>query len=186
MEINLTSLVLVALIFVVAFNLFLTLRMASIVGKDADRRVPLSLPVGETLPTFEARTLIGSRHLSIDDMAGQATVLAFLSPMCKDCQARAGELAQMQDAMRRADVALWIIGMGTRWRLANYFRKTPLLNQVLTTSAATRRRLNPKLITPFYIFVDHQLIVQASSFMGDENWLSFVEQMHEEDLSRVA
>ena len=37
--------------------------------------------------------------------------------------------------------------------------------------------LNPQETSPFYVFLDQRLSVQACNGAGDENWLSFIEQI---------
>lgn len=180
MDNTLLSLLLIALTVIVAFTLFLTLRLTMIVVANEQQRAPLALPADSPLPAFTGRTLSGER-LSALALTGQPAVLVFLAPQCKDCQARVGEIVSMYPAMQRAGVALWLIGTTPRQRLIAFLADTPLLERVLWVSRAAARRLNPKTAAPFYIFIDHQRMVQASHLIGDENWLSFCQQMREVD-----
>lgn len=182
MDSSLIGFLVTVLVFAVVFNLFLTLRLAAIVGASEYARLPETLPVGEDLPDFAGRTLAEGRRVSRDDMLGQPVVLVFLSPACKDCRARLPELIEIQPAMRNAGVPMWIIGAGARRRLRAYLRDTPLSGRLLLLRRAARRRLNPKNAAPFYIFADHQGVVRATNFIGDDNWRSFLDQMREVDL----
>lgn len=182
MDTSLIGLVVAVLTLVVAFNLFLTLRMAAIVGTREYMRSPSAVPIGTILPRFTGRKLVDGRRLSADDMAGQAAVFVFLSPECSECRVRVQEIAEMYTSIRCAGIALWVVGSHSKKRLAKFLKETPLLEHVLLVSTATRRRLNPRNAAPFYLFVDHQRTVLASNFIGDDNWLSFVEQMREAEL----
>lgn len=175
------GLLIVLLTLAVAFNLFLTLRMARIVGHHEYLRSPIALPAGTPLPAFKANALADGRRVRAEALDGQPAVLVFLSPGCGDCKARVGEIARMYPAMRQAGVALWVIGPRSGRRLAQFLAGTPLLDRVLRVSTAAQRKLNPRNAAPFYIFIDHQRTVLASNFIGDDDWLSFVAQMREVD-----
>ncbi len=161
----------------VAFNLFLTLRLARIVGSNEHLKSPMTLPIGSTLPTFMGRTLGDDRPVLASEFEGQASVLLFFAPECKDCQARVAEVSAMYGAMRRAGVGIWVIASISKRRMRAFLNDTPLVNHVLIVRASTQRALNPRSSAPFYIFVDHNRNVLASNFIGDEDWLSFCEQM---------
>jgi hemin uptake protein HemP len=175
---TLLSLLVIALAVLVAFNLFLSLRLTSLVGALAHARLPDTVPIGEALPDFRARALQNGRRLSSDELlAEHATVLIFLNPGCKTCLQRLPELKRMQPLMQDAGVALWVIANGGDRQLRAYFETSDLLSQVLKLSGRDMRKLNPKYSAPFYIFIDPMRIVQASNLIGDENWLSFRAQI---------
>lgn len=171
---------------IAAFNLFLTLRLTRIVTTSESLRAPIALPAGAVLPDFTGRTLDGKRKLHADALHGNAAVLVFLDPGCGDCKIRVGELTQMMPAIRQAGVTLWVIGPRPGKRLARFLEGTPLREHVVLVDAAARRVLNPRNSAPFYIFIDHQRNVLASHFIGDDDWLSFVEQMREIEAGAVA
>jgi hemin uptake protein HemP len=175
---TLLSLLVVALAVLAAINLFLSLRLTTLVGALAHARLPDTVPIGVVLPDFRARTLDDGRRVDSDTLlAEQATVLVFLSPGCKSCLERLPELRRMQPLMEEAGVALWVIVNGRERRLRAYFESTGLLSRVLRVSDSDMRKLNPKYSAPFYIFVDATRIVQASDLIGDENWLNFRDQI---------
>lgn len=175
---TLLSLLVIALAVLAAFNLFLGLRLTALVGALAHARLPDTVPIGETLPDFHARTLHDGRRVTVDALLAEgAAVLVFLSPGCKTCLQRLPELKRMQPLMQDAGVALWVIASGTERRLHDYFESTGLLPRVLRVNDRNMRKLNPKFSAPFYIFIDPMRIVQASDLIGDEDWLSFRAQI---------
>ena len=175
---TLLSLLVIALAVLAAFNLFLSLRLTALVGALAHARLPDTVPVGEALPNFHARTLHDGRRVAADALLGeQAAVLVFLSPGCKSCLQRLPELERMQPLMQDAGVALWVIASGTERRLRDYFENTGLMPRVLRVNDRNMRKLNPKYSAPFYIFIDPMRIVQASDLIGAEDWLSFRAQI---------
>lgn len=175
---TLLSLLVVALAVLLAFNLFLSLRLTALVGALAHARLPDTVPIGEALPDFRARALHDGRRVTADALlTEQAAVLVFLSPGCKTCLQRLPELKRMQPLMQDAGVALWMIASGSERLLRDYFDATGLLSQVLRVDDRNMRILNPKHSAPFYIFIDPMRIVQASNLIGDEDWLSFRAQI---------
>lgn len=168
----------VVLTVLVAFNLFLSLRLTTLVNALAQARLPDTVPIGAPLPRFRGRALLDGRRIVADTFQdGQAAVLVFLSPGCEACRHRLPELARMQSLMEEAGVVLWVIAQGSQGRLREYFDAAGLLPRVVRVDRSSLRRLNPKFSAPFYIFVDAEGIVQASSLIGDENWLGFREQI---------
>ena len=178
---TLLAMLVVALSVLLAFNLFLSLRLARLVNALAQARLPDSVPIGAPLPGFHARTLQEGRRVSVDRLLDdQAAVLVFLSPSCQACLQRLPELVRMQPRMEEAGVALWVIANGPQRRLRDYFESTGLTHRVLRVDRSTLRKLNPKFSAPFYIFVDPSRIVQASHLIGDDNWQSFRAQIGDE------
>jgi hypothetical protein len=175
---TLLSLLVVALSALAAFNLFLSLRLTKLVGALAHARLPDTVPIGIALPAFRAQALDDGRRVDTERMlAAQAAVLVFLNPGCKSCQERLPELRRMRPLMDEAGVALWVIVHGRKGRLRAYFEPTGLQSRVLRVSDRDMRALNPKYSAPFYIFIDAMRIVRASNLIGDEDWLSFREQI---------
>ena len=167
----------------VAAALFLaSVRLDDIVGllrRAAGRRGPgFTVPIGQAIPDFEGRGGPDGRRVSASvDLAGQAAVLVFLSSACPKCGEKLPELRRILPAAREAGVALWIVPMeAARSPLPE---GSPLAEHLLVLETPARRRLNPRNAAPFYIFLDHQRIARASNFIGDPDWLSFLDQMDE-------
>jgi peroxiredoxin len=171
------AIVLVFLTVTVAVNTFLVVRMAAVVRNLVPVPQFLALPAGETLPPVEARRAMTGERVSTADMTGRAAVLVFLSATCKTCNERLPQLERLRTPMQAENVALWIIGMDSPRRLKRWLARSPLITHLLLMQSKPRRQLNPGGGSPFYIFVDHRRVVQASGFLGDGDWQSFVGQM---------
>lgn len=177
MDENLVVLVLAVLIPATALNLFLVLRLAAIVRPEAAAGAPPTFPIGETVPPFEGRRRADGTRLASATLAGQAVVLIFLSSGCATCREKVAELVRIVPGARRAGVALWIVPPQGGHDLPAGIADSPLREHVLEIDAATARLLNPANALPFYLFIDDRMIVQASHYVGDENWRLFVDQM---------
>lgn len=181
MDGTLPGLIVALLTLVVAFMVFLVLRIAAIVSAQEYLRSPAALPVGSRLPDFSGRRLSDGERLSADFLQGQAAVLLFLSPDCDDCRQRVAELADLYEAIVRSGVRLWVVSARSRKRMTAFLQDSPLLDHVLLVKASVRHALNPRNAAPFYIFVDDARRVLASNFIGDEDWLSFIAQIRESE-----
>ncbi len=181
MDGTLPGLIVALLTLVVAFTLFLVLRLAAVVSAQDYLRSPAALPVGSWLPDFSGYRLSDGERLSGEFLQGQASVLLFLSPECGDCRLRVAELAQLYEAIVRSGVRLWVVSARSRKRMTAFLHDSPLLAHVLLVKASVRHALNPRNAAPFYIFVDDEGRVLASNFIGDEDWLSFVAQIRESE-----
>lgn len=160
-----------------AIGVVLFLAAGRLFGSGGDSTA-FTLPVGDALPPFEGRRSDGS-PIGLADLAGRPAVLVFLSAGCATCRGKIGELVRILPGARNSGVRLWVVGDDAKGGIAPLIAGTPLIDRLLRLDAATRRRMNPRHTAPFYIFIDQELVVQASSYIGDEDWLSFVEQMHD-------
>lgn len=173
--------VLIVLVALVALNLLLTLRLATIIQARENERLPMGLPTGGPLPEFTARRFSDGARVTSHSLRGQAAVLVFLSPGCGDCQTRRGELSEMRASIAAAGVALWVFCTNKDRDAREYLAGTPLIHDAMALDRGGYRKLNPRNAAPFYLFVDDAGTVIATNFIGDADWLSFCEQMREGD-----
>lgn len=178
MDDSLIQIVLIVLMLAAGLNLFLTLRLAAIVRPDL-WTAPVSVPIGAPVPPFEGRRRADGTRVVSADLAGRPSVLAFLSPGCSACAEAAAEIAAILPAIDEAGIALWIVPADATHDIALLQGAAALLGRVLELDAPARRRLNPRRLAPFYLFLDERLIAKASNMIGDEDWQCFLAQMHE-------
>ncbi|MEA3011148.1 MAG: hypothetical protein QOJ91_2840 [Sphingomonadales bacterium] len=177
MEGNLILPALVAVAFATAFNLWLTFRLAARLRESM--APPFTVPLGESVPPFEGIARAQSQATGSADLAGRSTVLVFLTPGCKTCAGHVPELVEALNGAERLGVNLWIVPNDDRHDVDILVAGTPLAERVLILGSADRRRLNPRMAAPFYLFIDEASTALASSMLGDEDWRTFVEQMRE-------
>lgn len=178
MDDSLIRIALIVLTLAAGLNLFLILRLAAIVRPDL-WTAPLTVPIGAPVPPFEGRRRSDGGRLASADLAGSPAVLAFLTPGCPACAEAAAALAAVLPAIEEAGIALWIVPADARHDVARLPGAAALLGRVLELDEPARRRLNPRRLAPFYLFLDERLIAKASNIIGDEDWQSFLAQMHE-------
>lgn len=171
--------VLAVLVPATALNLFLALRLLARLRDGSQVELSTALPVGQALPSFQAKRRLDGRSVTTAELAGAPAVLAFLSPGCPACRQKAAELLDILPAMRSAEVALWIMCADPVHDISELVGDTLLSEHVLVLDDAARRTLNPLNAAPFYIFIDDRTLVQASNYMGDEDWRTFVAQMRD-------
>lgn len=177
MDSDLLVLVLVVVTLAAALNLWLTFRLSA---RIREMNAPaFTVPLGEPVPWFEGRAPAQSLAIRSSDLAGQSTVLVFLSAGCKVCAGHIAELAEILPGAEQLGVALWIVPADDVHDIGRLVGDTPLVEHVLILDAANRIRLNPLRSAPFFLFIDEALIARASNNLGDEDWHAFVEQMRE-------
>lgn len=115
MDGTVATIAMLVLIAAVALNLFLTMRLARSVRV---LQTPFSVAVGEELPYFEGRRLLGGEVVSSRKLHGQAVVLVFLAAICSACKSHIPELASILEGSHRNDVSLWIIDVDGAGRIA--------------------------------------------------------------------
>lgn len=185
---SLLALLVLLLLVAVTLNLFLTMRIASIVREAPEPQdLPFTLDLDMPAPPFSVKRLMSGALVSSEAVASNASiVLVFLSSGCGDCRKKLSELVQILPAVRRAGIELLIVAMESEAGVRKFLGATPLFEHVVVVDKKTKRILNPRNGSPFYVFIDNQKIVKASDFVGDINWQNFMEQMRELDLEMAA
>lgn len=174
MDDRLISLILTAVTFATAFNLFLLLRILRVVHPVEEPLVPL---VGKAVPRFTGRRSADGGPIAWADLAGRPAVLVFLSSGCPDCRSRIPDLAAILPGAAKAGIAFWIVAADDAHDIAPLVGDTPLAEHTMTMDPTAREALNPFGATPLYIFIDEATIVQAGNHLGDEDWNVFLEEM---------
>jgi len=177
MDADLAVLTLIVVTFATALNLWLTFRLCVRLREAA--APALTVEIGAPVPRFEGLARAQSRPVRSEDLAGQPAVLVFLSPGCKACAGKIGELVGLVPGAARSGVALWIVPADDVHDISRLVGDTPLADRVLVLDADARLRLNPLTTAPFYLFIDESSFVRASNHLGDEDWRSFVGQMRD-------
>ncbi|HVG60565.1 MAG TPA: MauE/DoxX family redox-associated membrane protein [Hyalangium sp.] len=167
------------LAFLISTNLRRIASLLRLTRRSGAVEPPFTLPLGQIVPAFEGRARVDGRHVTSAELAGQAAVLLFLSSGCPKCRGTVPELVQILPSIHRAGVGLWIVPADSRHDISPLLEGSALLDHVIFLEPAARDRLNPRHAAPFYIFIDHQMVVLASGQIGDDDWKSFVDQMKE-------
>jgi hypothetical protein len=177
MDSDLLVLVLLAVTFAAALNLWLTFRLSA---RIREMNAPaFTVPLGEPVPPFEGTAPAQSRTIRSSDLAGGPVVLVFLSPGCKVCAGHVGELSEILPGAEQLGVTLWIVPNDDVHDIGRLVGGTLLEDRVLILDSANRLRLNPLRTAPFFLFIDEASIARASNNVGDEDWRTFVQQMRE-------
>lgn len=178
MDGDLLILLLATLTVACALNLFLTFRLArTVAALGGGEEAHLTVPAGEPLPPFEGTAIATGQRVGAELLRGSPLVLIFLSSGCPACREKVSELAAILPGTRAAAVALWVLAADSRSDLAEIVGESPLRERLLQVDPAALHSLNPRHAAPAYIFVDEQMVVRASNYLGDEDWRTFAAEM---------
>jgi hypothetical protein len=171
------TMVLLILALSVALNLKLTFSLLATVRALADGP-PVPLQAGMPLPPVCGRALLGRADVALP-VGQRAGVLLFLSSQCPQCRTKLPEIEGMLAPARMAGVDMFLVSQEPAWRLRRFLHPAGLAPIALRLGRKDYRQLNPRLMSPAYVFVGHDGIVQASGMIGDDDWRSFCAQMDE-------
>lgn len=160
-----------------AFGLALTLKLAMAARKEPEPA--LALAPGDSVQAIEGRAFAGGRKMTLP-VSGQPAALLFLSSRCPKCREKIPELESLMDAARDAGLAIWLVSEEPAFRLRAFLGGSPLTALAVRTRLRDYKRINPTLLSPAYLFVDHEGSVEAAGFIGDENWTALQYQLTEE------
>lgn len=166
--------VLAILAFGMALNLHLSL--AVLRRQRMEHEVPAAPVPGDPAPPLLARRL-GARSRQPLLPEGQACALLFLSSRCDKCRAHLPEIAALLPAAAAAGLALRIVSIEPGFRLRRFLAGTPLAAAVHRLRVDDYKKLNPRLASPAYLFVDHTGRIEAAGLIGDDNWHSLGAQL---------
>ncbi len=190
-ELDTIHLALAVLACAIALNFKLSFRLLGLLKRHGlDSASVGALPVGQSVPGVRGRVLAadGGAGGGWRDAprAGQPTVLLFLSSKCAKCRGKLAEIAALAPSANRSGVDLWLVSVESGWRLRRFLAGSGLDGITLRVAAKAYRRLNPQLASPAYLFIDERGALQAGGLVGDEDWLSFAEQMRDVDADAAA
>lgn len=136
----------------------------------------LLFPAGVQIEDFTGRSRAGA---PVAVAAGDAAhVLVFLSSGCPKCRSAAPDVAAAAALTAGRGVRLWVVtaerliaaDLGERMEFEVYF---------LDLTRVEYAMLNPRRASPAYLFIAADMIAEASGFIGDDDWQSFVAQLAE-------
>lgn len=179
MDINALYIVVCILTASLILNLKLTFNILALLRKlPLSDTVPLTPHVGELLQVSAAK-LINSHKKILFNQDELPSVLIFLSSKCPKCQEKLGEIHNLQTARKHAGLNMWLVSTEPAWRLRKFLHHTTLADMTVLLSKKDYKALNPRMSSPFYLFIDHLGRLEAGGMIGDEDWLSFIAQINE-------
>lgn len=182
MDISLIETLVALLTVSVLLNYTLTFRLFAIIKTLPPSEPPFPpLEQGDTVPYLEGKMLAPKSTAVLPEQQNQPRVVVFVSAGCPTCKSKLPEIKALLPAMKEAGVGLWVVCLSRPWRAKLFLRKSGLVTHALTLERHVRKQLNPTHASPYYQFIDEHAVLQASGFLGDENWLTFVSQMQEEE-----
>ncbi|MEM9340688.1 MAG: redoxin domain-containing protein [Bacteroidota bacterium] len=178
------SLLLVILTFLIAavgFNLWLSFRLVRTIRLLPNaKELPPSLEVGTAIPYFSAKRIANNETFALEEYRDYANVLVFLASKCPKCKSKLPEMAKVLDKIGPLGVSLWIITRETRKQMKKFIDDAGLMEVVLKVDEETYDFLNPQGMSPYYLFISNENVLEAEGQIGDENWLNFLQQIGHE------
>ncbi len=178
MEMSLIYTCLIILVILVALNLKLTLHLFELI-KDPSILNPPFLPrqLGDEMPELLGSNL-DKQPVALSEVQ-QASVLLFLSSKCPKCKEKLIEIKALLPLLENAGLTMFLVTNEPKRHIAKFLENNDLLDKVFTVDNKSYKQINPTLSTPYYLFVNHLNQLEAGGVIGDEDWLSFIEQMDE-------
>ncbi|HEX5794054.1 MAG TPA: hypothetical protein VFY01_12325 [Rheinheimera sp.] len=177
MDATVLYIVLGVMLFSLTLNLMLTLNIMRVIRRLPLANVqPLTPPLQAVIPSVPATLLHSKQRISFN--AGQQpAVLVFLSSRCPKCEEKKAEVEALLPLADAAELHIWLVSSESSWRTKRFLSSMALQQRAVFTRQKHYKTLNPRQVSPFYLFIDHEARLQAGGTLGDDNWQSFREQM---------
>ncbi len=171
------------LIFSVALNLWLTFRLTRALRFLAlpTKTAPERLTPGTQISDFPLDRMSDKQKATLYEYDEYAKVLVFITSKCDKCKSKVPELRTSIENAKDLGVLLWILSLETKKRMKDFLQDDALLNATMHTDQLTYDYLNPQGASPYYLFIDAENTLQAEGFIGDENWMDFMEQLEQKE-----
>ena len=156
---------------IITFRLVATVKYLRIESNNPEPLLPGTL-IGE----FEGQGLEDHSKIS-STVIDSALVLLFLSAKCDKCKSKLPQIEGLIRSANGSGVLLRLLTNEPTRRFKKFLSSSELIKSSLSVDDATYDALNPQGASPYYLFVDDERVIQAAGFIGDENWLSFCEQI---------
>lgn len=136
----------------------------------------LLFPAGVQMEDFVGESRAG---VPVTIAAGEtAYALVFLSKGCPKCAAAAPGVVAAAARTGGRGVDLWVV-TAERLTAADLGQGPAFEAHFLDLTRVTYAMLNPRRASPAYLFVAPDMTAEASGFIGDVDWESFVAQLAE-------
>lgn len=142
-------------------------QQGGLAGSQGQSPEAWGLAVGEKAPSFVATDQDG-HNVSLEDMLGRRSILAFISPGCVSC-ATTIEVLDMF-LQEEPDIAIWVIGSTHAQQNLAYAAEHHAHLSILTPAASIDDAYNIQ-VKPFVFVLDEAGIVLAKSGMNDRKHL---------------
>jgi len=178
MQSELIYIILIILSCSLALNLKLTFKILSVINSPESSESPLPFEIGETLPEITMNSLIDNKETHIN-ASNQAKVILFLSSGCPKCKEKLPEIEPILEVLPSAGLDMYFIGYESVRKLNKFLALSTLSKITFIANRKNYKKLNPNFNSPSYIFTNHLAKIEASGTIGDDNWLSFIQQMND-------
>lgn len=129
---------------------------------------------------FRAKKLTDKAMVSLPSEL-QPAVWLFLSSQCPKCHDTLPLLEQLLPLCDGAQVHLQLLTMESRKPMLHFLAGSALLQNSFVLRRKDYLKLNPALVSPGYLFINHEGRVEAEGIIGDTNWQSFEQQLKTTD-----
>ncbi len=168
------------LFFSVTLNLVLTIKLQrKLITLNELVNPKLEVPIGTVIPNSSGRVLATNANWQMHAVS-RPKALIFLSTRCPKCEHKLAQIDSMIAKAELQGLEIKLISYESGKRLRRFMKGNSLLANTVLVRRKSYRALNPKEMTPYYMFLDEEHIVQATGEVGDDNWLSLVNQLNEQ------
>lgn len=141
---------------------------------------PQKLEDGTVISDVPFDRIIDKKKVTLYEYDKYAKVMVFLTSKCNKCKSKLPELRASLDSANNLGVLIWIVTLESKSRMKSFLEDEALLDTAMSTNQGAYDYLNPEAASPYYLFVDAENVLQAQGFIGDENWINFMEQLKQE------
>lgn len=165
-----------------AFFIMLSLSLNIIIIKylvNAKEQLNAAIFDIDTFPSFFAAQLYTNQSIRTD--INTPSALVFLATNCPKCKSKIPVLELLALNAEKQGVSLRIIVHEHMKNITSFFNHTELKKYIWLLDYTDYKVINPREVSPSYIFVNELNEVEGQGMIDDDNWDYFKHQILGED-----
>ncbi|MEI4550935.1 hypothetical protein [Pseudoalteromonas spongiae] len=169
------QLVVLFLLFISFINFFINIKLIKIILKSSGNEV-VNLLEDTILPEITGYNYHSKQLQTITEVVSDK-VLIFLQTNCPKCKSKLSRVVKIIERAAQAQVDVKIVLYGSETSIERFVGQHDLKSNILQLSQGDYLNLNPRQISPAYMFVNEQNEIEAQGMIDDENWQYFYQNI---------
>lgn len=169
------QLIVLFLLFISFINFFINIKLVKIIIKSSSNEV-FNLLEDTILPEITGYNFHSKQLQAINEVVSDKVII-FLQTNCPKCKSKLSRLIEIIERAAQVEVDVKIVLYGSETSIERFVGLHDLKSNILQLSRVDYLSLNPRQISPAYMFVNEQNEIEAQGMIDDENWQYFYQNI---------
>lgn len=165
------QLVVLFLLLICLINFFINIKLIKVIINSKSNEV-VNLLEDAILPEITGYNYDSKQLQTINEIVSDK-VLIFLQTNCPKCKSKLSKFIKIIEKATQVQVDVKIVLYGDEASIDSFVGSHDLKSNILQLSRSDYLSLNPRQISPAYMFVNEQNEIEVQGMVDDDNWQYF-------------